>query len=929
MTANADALQGSLFENPTKIHQESEDKVGSGFDQISDLSEANLLADAEKRPRKRQKVTSEPLKRSATSKSKRHIQEPNWTNHSLVDREKLTPMLRHYRDIKASNPERILLYRLGDFFECFFEDAILLSQILELTLTGKEGGKEIGRVPMAGIPHHAAERYCGVLISRGLSIALCDQLEDKPSDGNLLKRGITRVLTPGTILEEGMLAARRNNWLAAVVISQNQDETDFHWGLANADVSTGEFHVKQSEGKSELHQALSQLEASEVLIGDNFSTHSPMWCPNNLHLTPIPSTPFNQHEAEANLKKKYKLQNLECIGLKEFPLSLRAAGGLVEYLETTNPLKNEAKKERNLTPPLDLPLLSFDGDSLRLDSQTRKNLELTTTQRNGQFHGSLLWALDQTLTAMGGRCLRRWIEAPLISINEIKSRQNLIGDFVKQSSVRKSLRKILRQMGDLERLAGRAGAGQANARDLVAIADGIERLPYIAEHLKLISGKPPAFIHDIAKIDSNLAKIASNIRDSLIDIPPLNLNEGGLIHDNVNKVLDGLRNQIDDQEYWLKSQELLEKKNSGINNLRLQYHRTFGYFLAVSKSKATKVPSHWIRRQTLANEERFVTPELKSREGKIFQLKNRCYEKEYEIFCSLRDEVGEHAREIRKFARAVASLDAILSLGEVAATNGYCSPEIINDDSLNIIEIEKCRHPVVEQLLAEVSFVPNNIHLGGGTDLIVLTGPNASGKSCYLRQIGLVQLLAQVGSWVPAEKARLSITDQIFTRVGAVDDLAAGQSTFMVEMSETAYILHHATKKSLVLLDEIGRGTATFDGLSIAWSVSEYLAKNLSCKTVFATHYHELNHLSERLNNVSNFQVLVKETGNDLVFLHKVVTGGASKSYGIEVARLAGIPLEVVNNAKIILNNLETKDEALDNTKFKKKADSSHIDLAA
>ena len=485
--------------------------------------------------------------------------------------------------------------------------------------------------------------------------------------------------------------------------------------------------------------------------------------------------------------------------------------------------------------------------------------------------------------------------------NAIRQRQNVVGSLVEQRSLRQALRRLLRPMGDLERLAGRAGAGHAGARDLVAIADGLERLPQLAARLKGTLRQGPDWLMELLAPDDVLQDIAGAIRHSLVEAPPLGLSEGGLIHDGVDPLLDGLRNQLDDQNAWLSRQEQQERQLSGISNLRLQYHRTFGYFLAVSKAKATSVPDHWIRRQTLANEERFITPDLKEREGRIFQLRARACQREYELFSQLRDHVGATAAPIRRAARAVAGLDALTGLADVAATGGYCAPELVEGRELMLTA---ARHPVVEQMLVESSFTPNNLELGTGTDLVVLTGPNASGKSCYLRQIGLIQLMAQIGSWVPATRARIGIADRIFTRVGAVDDLAAGQSTFMVEMAETANILHHASERSLVLLDEIGRGTATFDGLSIAWAVSEHLATDLQSRTVFATHYHELNNLAGERANVANFQVLVEETGDDLLFLHQVSEGGASRSYGIEAARLAGVPHPVVQRARQVLDQL-------------------------
>ena len=826
---------------------------------------------------------------------------PRWHHHSLVDPQALTPMLRHYVALKSAHPDRLLLYRLGDFFECFFEDAITASRLLELSLTGKEGGKSIGRVPMAGIPHHAAERYCSELVQRGHCVALCDQVETTPSKGTLLRREITRVLTPGTVLEEGMLAARRNNWLCAVF------PQGARWGLAVADVSTGEFRISEQEGLAALHQELLQLEAAEVIWPqptgeEGAEMGTPSWCPKDFRHTPQPRTPFETPQARRRLLERYRLANLEGLGLAEAPLALRAAGGLLAYLDSTQPDPDGEGDGRDPIP-LERPRLWHAGDQLVLDVQTRRNLELTRTQMGGRFEGSLLWALDRTVTAMGARCLRRWVEAPLVQSAPILERQEGVSELVRQRSLRLAVRRLLRPMADLERLAGRAGAGSASARDLVALADGLERLPRLGELLRSAESAP---LQALAEPQPHLAALAADLRHTLVDAPPLSLSEGGLIHDGVDPRLDGLRNQLDDQERWLADQERQERQVSGHANLRLQYHRTFGYFLAVSRAKAASVPSHWIRRQTLANEERFVTPALKEREGRILQLRTRAAQREYELFTALRQQVGHQAEPIRAAARLVAGLDALASLAEVAATEGYCRPEIVAGRELTI---EAGRHPVVEQLLVDAPFTPNPIALGGGQeqapDLLVLTGPNASGKSCYLRQTGLLQLMAQIGSWVPARWARFSLADRIFTRVGAVDDLATGQSTFMVEMAETANILHHSSPQSLVLLDEIGRGTATFDGLAIAWAVAEALAENLGARTVFATHYHELNELAALLPNVANAQVLVEETGDDLVFLHQVVPGGASRSYGIEAARLAGVPPAVVRRAREVLGRIE------------------------
>ena len=914
MAAKPKSLQGSLFGDAKTNDFEIRNSKTNAEDTNQELSEEELTHDAQLRPRKRKtRQSNEAIVPSNNAKTESDPDSdlPAWSHHSLVDKEQLTPALRHYVELKIANPERILLYRLGDFFECFFDDAIKLSDLLELTLTGKEGGKAIGRVPMAGIPHHAAERYCSELIRKGLSVAICDQVESSANKGSLLKREITRVLTPGTVIEEGMLQARRNNWLAAVVLEKQSDKQNISWGLASADVSTGEFLLMQGKGNDSLYQELNKIDPSEVVWGKCEDNRSQAWCPERLHLTQIPLTPFNRPEAELALKNHFKLKTIQVLGLQDWSLSMRSAGGLLNYLNNTNPINQNANNFSNSDRiPLDLPQIIFQEDSLIIDAQTRRNLEITSTQRDGQFKGSLLWAIDRTLTSMGGRCLRRWLDKPLINVKAIQERQDIVSELVSSHNLRKSIRKSLRAMSDLERLAGRAGAGQAGARDLVAIADTLNRLPRLSASLKELKSKGPEWLTSLKNVDTDLMGLADLIHNQLIENPPLSITEGGLIYDGVDELLDGIRNRLDDQDAWLKSQERIEKENSGIMSMRLQYHRTFGYFLSVSKAKAAQVPEHWIRRQTLANEERFITTELKSREGKIFQAKARAAQREYELFCKVREIVGEKADLIRNSARALAGLDALAGLAEIAAINSYCRPNILEKETTSQsreIDIKQCRHPVVEQMLVEEYFQPNDVQLGSGTDLIILTGPNASGKSCYLRQIGLIQLMAQIGSWIPAQKASLSITDRIFTRVGAVDDLAAGQSTFMVEMAETAYILHQATNKSLVLLDEIGRGTATFDGLSIAWSVSEFLAKEIKSRAIFATHYHELKNLSETLTNVANFQVLVEETGEDLLFHHQVIPGGATRSYGIEAARLAGVPSDVVQRANQILDQLQKK----------------------
>ncbi|PIG92697.1 DNA mismatch repair protein MutS [Gloeocapsopsis sp. IPPAS B-1203] len=833
-------------------------------------------------------------------------------DYRKLDITKLSPMYQHFVKVKEQYPNTILLYRCGDFFETFFLDALTVSQELELVLTSKEGGKEIGRVPMTGVPHHALERYCAMLVEKGYAIAICDQVEDAEvaaAQHRQVRREVTRVLTPGTLLDDGMLQARRNNFLAAVVIAGN------HWGLAYADISTGEFLTTQESNLEQLTQELMRLQPSEVLVPTNApdlgsllrpgetSEHLPSCLPTSFCYALRSHTPFTPAEARQRLVQKFRLRSLEGLGCEHLPLAVRAAGGLLQYLEETqkeNPIALQTLRTYTIT------------DYLILDHQSRRNLEITQTVRDGTFHGSLLWALDRTSTAMGGRTLRRWFLQPLIDIKGIRARQDTIQELIEDSSLRHDLRACLRQIYDLERLTGRAGSGSANARDLVALADSLARLPEIAH---LVENAKSPYLRALQKVPPVMSELGDKLRNHLVESPPILLSEGGLIRPGVNPQLDERRTTVEADQQWIANLEIEERTKIEIPTLKVGYNKTFGYYISISRSKADQVPKHYIRKQTLTNEERYITPELKERESRILSARDDLNRLEYEVFTQLRSEVAEHAELIRNISRAVAAADVLCGLAEVAVYQGYCRPEIVEGRE---IIIGDGRHPVVEQSLPAGFFVPNSAHLGNREessqlpitnhqfpDLIILTGPNASGKSCYLRQVGLIQLMAQVGSFVPANSAQLGICDRIFTRVGAVDDLATGQSTFMVEMNETANILNHATSRSLVLLDEIGRGTATFDGLSIAWAVAEYLATEIQARTIFATHYHELNELASILPNVANYQVTVKELPDQIIFLHQVQPGGADKSYGIEAGRLAGLPQVVIQRAKQVMGQIE------------------------
>lgn len=821
-----------------------------------------------------------------------------------LDRGKLTPMYQHYVEVKETYPNALLLYRVGDFFECFFQDAVIISRELELVLTSKEGGKGIGRVAMTGVPHHALERYSRLLVEKGYAVAICDQVEDSTeaaAEKRLVERAITKLLTPGTLTDEGMLNAKKNNFLAAVVI------TGENWGLAYSDISTGEFYTTQASDLTALSLELTRLQPSEILFPINApdlnrilrpgekSDHLPPCLPDSFCYSLRPQTIFTLTEAKNRLLITYKMRSLEGMGCEHLPLAIRAAGGLLEYIEET--------QKANQVPLQPLKTYSV-SEFLILDGQTRRNLEITQTVRDGSFYGSLLWAIDRTCTAMGSRALRRWLLQPLLDSRGIRARQDTIQELKDNPSLRQDIRQKLREIYDIERLSGRVGAGTANARDLLSLAASLVKLADLAA---LVAAGNSPYLKALQQIPADLEKLGQQVIAHLVESPPLHLKEGGVIREGIDAQLDALRRDYQEVIDWFKNLETTEKERTGISNLKVNYNKTFGYYISLPRSKADFAPKDYVRKQTLVNEERYITTELKEKENIILTAVDELNKLEYEIFSDLRRQVAEFSPEIREVATKVAALDVLAGLAEIAVYQGYCRPEIADG---RLIDIKDGRHPVVEQSLGAGFFVPNSINLGNQEDLeypdlIILTGPNASGKSCYLRQVGLIQLLAQTGSFVPAKSAKISICDRIFTRVGAVDDLATGQSTFMVEMNETANILNHATDRSLVLLDEIGRGTATFDGLSIAWSVAEYLATVLQSRTIFATHYHELNELASILENVANYQVTVKELPHEIVFLHQVRPGGADKSYGIEAGRLAGLPASVIDRAMQVMGQIE------------------------
>ncbi|MEM1395333.1 MAG: DNA mismatch repair protein MutS, partial [Cyanobacteria bacterium P01_H01_bin.150] len=740
--------------------------------------------------------------------------------------------------------------------------------------------------------------------------------------------------------------ASRNNYLAAVVIAGD------NWGLAYADISTGEFLTTQTSNLEHLTQELMRLQPSEVLFPTNApdlgallrpgekSNSLPECLPTSFCYALRSQVPFSQGEARSRLLQKFKLRSLEGVGCDHLPLAVRAAGGLLEYLEET--------QKENKVPLQPLRTYTFT-DFLVVDYSTRRNLEITQTIRDGTYHGSLSWAMDRTTTAMGGRALKRWLLQPLLDIKGIKARQDTIQELAENTILRQDLRGLLKQIYDLERLSGRSGSGTANARDLFALADSLSKLPQLGN---LVKDARSPFLKALQKVPPGMEELSEKIRGHIVESPPIQIKEGGLIREGINPLLDERKQLVEEDQKWIANLEIDERERTGIPKLKVGYNKTFGYYLSVSRALAEQVPDNYIRKQTLTNEERYITPELKEREARILTARDDLNKLEFDIFLALREEVGSQAEIIRNISRAVAAADVLCGLAELAVFQGYCCPQVVEGREITIIN---GRHPVVEQSLPAGFFVPNSTYLGrdknqnnqinqsnqanlgnldsqinqsnqlnldiqanlgnldnqdnendnDSPDLIILTGPNASGKSCYLRQVGLIQLMAQIGSFIPATSATLGICDRIFTRVGAVDDLATGQSTFMVEMNETANILNHGTSRSLVLLDEIGRGTATFDGLSIAWAVGEYIATELLARTIFATHYHELNELASLLDNVANYQVTVKEMPDQIIFLHQVQPGGADKSYGIEAGRLAGLPATVIKRAKQVMGQIE------------------------
>ncbi|OGF50866.1 MAG: DNA mismatch repair protein MutS [Candidatus Firestonebacteria bacterium RIFOXYA2_FULL_40_8] len=816
--------------------------------------------------------------------------------------ESLTPMMRQYREIKKQYPDAILFFRLGDFYEMFFEDAKLASSILQIVLTKRGGGrnpKEPGEtvvsdaVPMCGIPFHSSVNYITRLIKSGHKVAICEQVEDPKLAKGLVKREIVKIITPGTVLEDGLLEQKSNNFLASLCI---EGETA---GLAFLDISTGELlttEVSIKAGLDSVYDELTKFKPKEIILPASFEKSRDelhKYLENNGILTGYEEDYYYDSEvAKELLLKQFKIASLDGFGISEYKASVSASGVALKYAEST---------QKGSVAHLSKLSVYNPGTFMLVDSATRRNLELFERMADKSQEGTLFHVLDKTSSAMGGRVLKRWILEPLIDVKEIESRQEGVEELLNDYILRQELRKVLGGLSDLERICGKIGCKAVNARELIALKNSLKELPKIKEVLnKSDSGILMKIKEDLALLKTELFLLEEKIEED----PPISVKEGNIIKDGVNEELDKLRNVSRGGKDWITKFQEDERKRTGINSLKVGYNSVFGYYIEVSKANMGNAPKDYIRKQTLSNAERFITPELKEYESLVLSSDEKISSLEYQLFCEVREELAKSIPKLQENAKLLGSLDAVCAFSEAAAVNKYIKPEVNNSD---IIEIKSGRHPVIE-LIVKDGFVPNDTILDNtDTQVVIITGPNMAGKSTYLRQTALIVLMAQIGSFVPADSAKIGVVDRIFTRVGASDNLALGQSTFMVEMLETANILNNATKKSLLILDEIGRGTATFDGISIAWAVAEYIHDNkkLGAKTLFATHFYELTELALTLPRVKNYNIMVKEWNDQIIFLRKIVEGAADRSYGIQVARLAGLPKEVLKRSKEILHNLE------------------------
>ena len=805
----------------------------------------------------------------------------------------LTPMMKQYMQTKEEYKDCILFYRLGDFYEMFFDDALTASKELEITLTGKNCGLE-ERAPMCGIPYHAVDSYLNRLVSKGYKVAICEQVEDPKTAKGIVKREVIRVVTPGTNLDTQGLDETKNNYIMCIVYMADR------YGLSVADVTTGEYLVTELDSQTKLMDELYKFMPSEIVCNEAFymSGLDLDDLKNRLHMAiySLEAWYFDDALCRETLQEHFKVASLEGIGLSDYECGMIASGALLKYLEETqkNSLSHMSRLTRYAT-----------GNYMVLDSATRRNLELVETLREKQKRGSLLWVLDKTKTAMGARTLRKYVEQPLIDKESIVKRLDAVAELKDNAICREEIREYLNPVYDLERLVGKITYQSANPRDLIAFQSSLSMLPSVKCILKDMESD---LLKEIYEELDPLEELCDLVGRAIQEEPPLAMKEGGIIKDGYNEEVDRLRKAKSEGKNWLADLETKEREKTGIKNLRIRFNKVFGYYLEVTNSFKDLVPDYYTRKQTLANAERYIIPELKELEDTILGAEDKLCALEYELYCEVRNTIAAELTRIQRTAKAVAKLDVIASLALVAERNNYVRPKI---NEKGVIDIRDGRHPVVEKMIPNDMFIANDTYLDDKKQRIsIITGPNMAGKSTYMRQAALIVLMAQLGSFVPASSGNIGLVDRIFTRVGASDDLASGQSTFMVEMNEVANILRNATSKSLLILDEIGRGTSTFDGLSIAWAVVEYISnsKLLGAKTLFATHYHELTELEGKISNVNNYCIAVKEKGDDIVFLRKIVKGGADKSYGIQVAKLAGVPDPVINRAKEIVEELVTAD---------------------
>lgn len=807
-----------------------------------------------------------------------------------------SPMMQHYLKTKEEYKDCILFYRLGDFYEMFFDDALVVSKELELTLTGKDCG-QAERAPMCGIPFHAAETYLNRLVANGHKVAICEQVEDPKQAKGIVKREVIRIVTPGTNLNTQALDETKNNYLMSIVYLGEKI------GVSIADFSTGDYFVTELSSGSELIDEINKFVPSEIITNEYFSMSGiDLTAVNDklgITMSTLDSWYFDEDTCIKKLLTHFKVGVLDGLGLKDYTAGTIAAGALLLYLYEMQ--KGSVDHITSIVP-------YTTGKYMLIDSSSRRNLELVETMREKQKKGSLLWVLDKTKTAMGARALRSMIEQPLINKEDILKRQAGIEECNNRAIDREEIREYLNPVYDLERIMTKISCKSANPRDLIAFRNSLEMLP----HIKKLIGtmESDLFAECFANLD-DLADIYSLISSAIVEEPPITIREAGIIKEGFSKEADELRRAKTEGKEWLAQLEAREKEATGIKNLKVKYNKVFGYYLEVTNSFKNLVPADWVRKQTLTNAERYTTDELKKLEDVILGAEDKLCSLEYDLFNEVRDNIAAEVRRIKSTARAIAEIDVYTALSVVAQQYNYVKPAI---NEKGIIDIKNGRHPVVEKMIRNDMFVANNTYLDNAKNRIsIITGPNMAGKSTYMRQTALIVLMAQIGSFVPAQEANIGIVDRIFTRVGASDDLASGQSTFMVEMTEVANILRNATPKSLLILDEIGRGTSTFDGLSIAWAVVEYIAntKLLGAKTLFATHYHELTELEGTLDGVNNYCIAVKENGDDIVFLRKIIKGGADKSYGIQVAKLAGVPDTVIERAKELVADLSDADISL------------------